>query len=364
MASIDVRELPGTEVVTVVEGAGFFPVVVTLEGNELLAVLRGGAAHVGIKGRLEAVRSSDGGRTWSEPVTVADSWRDDRNPAVGVASDGTVVCAYTWQASYEADGTWNESLNIVDTRIVLSHDGGRTWVDDTGIELGPLEGGSPFGKIRDIDGTLYMPHWGLPDNPLMGHAEGTPKIETATYPSYFLRSTDCGRSWGDPILVCLGGSEADFLVLPSGEWLFAARTDTEEATDTFHSSDAGRTWRHTTKAADANEHPPDLTLLGNGWVLMTFGHRHPPFGVQGIVSKDGGHTWDSRRLIFDDGLARADSGYPSTVRLDDGRLVTLFYAAGEYAAGHVPTPRDACDMVDVLCRAVCCDEDSIIDALG
>ena len=56
MASIDMRELPGTEVATVAEGAGFFPVVVTLEGNELLAVLRARAvrrrlAFLSISGR-------------------------------------------------------------------------------------------------------------------------------------------------------------------------------------------------------------------------------------------------------------------------------------------------------------------------
>jgi hypothetical protein len=106
------------------------------------------------------------------------------------------------------------------------------------------------------------------------------------------------------------------------------------------------------------EHPPDLTLLSNGWILLIFGHRHPPFGVQGIVSKDGGYTWEPRRLLFEDRLFGGDIGYPSTARLADGRLITLFYSAGSEETPHAPY-----DAIEVFCRAVCCDEQALIEAL-
>ena len=59
---------------------------------------------------------------------------------------------------------------------------------------------------------------------------------------------------------------------------------------------------------------------------MVFGVRHEPHGVQGLVSRDGGRSWDKRRLVLCDDLGPNDLGYPSTVRLGD-RLVTAYYCA-------------------------------------
>ena len=78
---IDVAALSGSQRTTVIEGQGYFPVIAAAPSGNLLVVLRGGAPHMGLGGRLDAVRSTDGGRTWTSPVTIADSERDDRNPA-------------------------------------------------------------------------------------------------------------------------------------------------------------------------------------------------------------------------------------------------------------------------------------------
>lgn len=358
MNAVDVRHLPGTEVLTVAEGEGYFPVVAALGERELLAVFRGGTGHLGIRGRLDLVRSTDGGHTWSPPLMVVDSERDDRNPALGVAADGTIVMAYHWQGSYTAEGKWDSSINKVDTRLIRSHDGGQTWTDDEFLNYVPLNGASPFGKIRDIDGTLLMPIYG---GPTIGAPEKAVRLAPSTCPTYLLRSTDKGRTWGDPTLLALGLNEADLLPLPSGEWLLAARSEQpdEQAIYALHSPDAGRTWRLTGRVTEAAEHPPDLTLLSNGWILLTFGHRHLPFGLQGMISKDGGYTWEPRRLVFEDQLFGRDSGYPSTARLADGRLITLFYAAGNKETPHAPY-----EAIEVCCRAVCYDEKALVGALA
>ena len=65
----------------------------------MLAVIRGGAAHIGVKGRLDLVRSTDGGKTWSPPWTAIDGSLDDRNPAIGQLKDGAVVLAYAVAAT-------------------------------------------------------------------------------------------------------------------------------------------------------------------------------------------------------------------------------------------------------------------------
>ena len=57
---------------------------------------------------------------------------------------------------------------------------------------------------------------------------------------------------------------------------------------------------------------------------MSYGHRRPPFGNQARVSLDGGRTWSEPVVISGDGLG-GDLGYPSTVELGDGSLLTVWY---------------------------------------
>ena len=353
---LDVRLLPGTHSIDALVGEGYFPVITCLGGAELLVAYRCGAAHMGLGGRLDVGRSLDGGLTWSAPMTVADSERDDRNPALGLAPDGTLVLAYHWQGSYDEDGAWKPELGRVDTRVVFSADGGHTWTGDELIDYTPINGASPFGKIFTADGVLHMLIYG--GSPLCQPGDGTVRVGPATTPTYILRSTDNGRTWGDPTLVAMGLNESDVAILPDGRWLFVARSEnrSEQALYACVSEDGGYTWRGTGRVTDAMEHPPDITLLSNGWLLMLFGRRHPPFGVEGLISRDGGATWDDRRLVINDSLPGADIGYPSTARLEDGRLVTAYYTAG--------TAEKQWEMfraADVACKVVSYDESSLID---
>ena len=355
---VDIRDLPGTTVTDVVRGQGYFPVIAGLGGQECVVVLRGGAGHMGLGGRLDSVRSTDGGTTWEAPVTIVDSERDDRNPALGVAADSTLVLAYHWQGSYGADGKWDPDNRRVDTRLVYSGDRGGTWHGDTLLDFTALNGASPFGKIRrDEEGVLHMPIYG--GGPALPGL--TPGVRTgdANSGTYVLRSTDNGVRWSDPILVAVGLNEADLLVLRDGEWLFAARSEKrdEQAIYTCRSADGGSTWTDLQKVTDRSEHPPDLTLLAGGDVLLTFGCRNAPFGVQGLLSRDRGRTWGDRRLLFADDLPGTDIGYPSTVRLDNGRLITVFYSAGT-----PEQPSNAYEAVSAFCRAVCYDEEAVLSA--
>ena len=52
--------------------------------------------------------------------------------------------------------------------------------------------------------------------------------------------------------------------------------------------------------------------------------RRPPFGNQARISRDGGASWSGPLTISADG-AGGDLGYPSTVQLADGSLVTVWY---------------------------------------
>jgi hypothetical protein len=57
---------------------------------------------------------------------------------------------------------------------------------------------------------------------------------------------------------------------------------------------------------------------------MSYGHRRKPFGNQARLSTDNGKTWGEPILLSGDGKG-GDLGYPSTVELEDGTLLTVWY---------------------------------------
>ena len=334
MNVLDIRHLDGTTVHTAAAGQGYFPVVAATEGDELLAILRGGAPHMGLGGRLDCVRSADGGVTWTDPVTITDSERDDRNPALGFNADGVAILGYHWQGSYDEDGEWAPQKGPTDTRVVRSSDGGITWSEDLKLNWLPLNGTSPFGKIRrDSEGTLYMPVYGV-SHPL-GADHSTPSVAPATCPTCLLRSNDGGDTWADPMTVAVGLNEADLLVISDNDWLFAARSENrdEQAIYTLRSTDRGHSWSQPVRVTDGKEHPPDLTLLSDGSVLLIYGRRHPAYGLDARISRDRGHTWSDTIIRFATDLPGTDIGYPSTARLSDSTLVTLYYEANDSETG-------------------------------
>jgi hypothetical protein len=89
------------------------------------------------------------------------------------------------------------------------------------------------------------------------------------------------------------------------------------------STDGGRTWSmpHSIGVWGLPSH---LLRLKDGRLLMTYGHRRAPLGNQARVSGDGGQTWSEPILISQDGIT-GDLGYPSTVELDDGTLLSVWY---------------------------------------
>jgi hypothetical protein len=306
----------------VTKGLGYFPVAVRLDNGDVLAVVRGGAAHVGVKGRLDMVRSTNEGKSWSAPWTVVDDPLDDRNPALGQLRDGTIVLAYAVASGYDESGLKfkgrREDRVFDGVYLVFSSDRGRTWtkpVRDPAIHQFYWGKGhvSPYGKIVQLpDGTVLM-------------AVYFEFFDSRGNESYVFRSGDGGRTWGQPTLLGEHFNETGLVRLRDGRLLAAMRSEKGGHIAVIESADQGRTWSKPSQVTADNEHPADLIQLRSGRVVMVYGQRNAPRGAHAMVSPDG-RTWGgAQRVVLADTALNTDCGYPSSVEIGGGRVLTLYY---------------------------------------
>ena len=304
------------------KGLGYFPVAIPLKNGDVLAVIRGGAAHIGVKGRLDLIRSSDGGKTWSAPWTVVDGELDDRNPAMGQLKDGTIVLSYAIASGYDASGlrfSAKRSDRVFDgVYLVFSKDNGKTWskpVRDPAIYNFYVNKGhiSPYGKIIQLpDGTAVM-------------AVYFEFFDHRGNQSYIFRSKDGGRTWGDPTLLGEHYNETGILQMKDGRMLAAMRSEKGGHIAIIESTDQGKTWTKPNQITADSEHPADRSQLRDGRVVMVFGERNAPRGVHAMVSRDG-RTWDkTKHIVLADDAPNGDCGYPSSVEVSKGKVVTVYY---------------------------------------
>ncbi len=306
---------------TVTTGVGYFPVAIPLKNGDVLAVIRGGAAHIGVKGRLDLVRSSDKGKTWSAPWTAVDGEFDDRNPAMGQLADGTIVLAYAIASGYDESGLRfpSREKRVFDgVYLVFSKDNGKTWskpVRDAAIHNFYANKGlvSPYGKIVQLkDGTVLM-------------AVYFEFFDERKNESYMFRSKDGGKTWGEPVRLGEHMNETGIAVLRDGRVLAALRSEKGANLSISESKDQGRTWSKPVQVTADSEHPADLIQLRDGRVLMVFGERNAPRGVHALISADG-RTWDNAKpIVLADDAPNGDCGYPSSVEVEKGKIVTLYY---------------------------------------
>ena len=59
-------------------------------------------------------------------------------------------------------------------------------------------------------------------------------------------------------------------------------------------------------------------------LISTYGYRKAPYGERVMLSYDGGETWQ-KDYVLDDTAPSGDLGYPATVELKDGSLLTVYY---------------------------------------
>ncbi|MBP5639135.1 MAG: exo-alpha-sialidase [Victivallales bacterium] len=326
-------------------------------------------AHCCPWGRSVIIKSSDNGETWTEPVVVNNTPLDDRD--AGIVSLGGQRLALTWfnsdslriwQKFKDAyTGKWDEDhadggaiLEAMDDDTVRQNLGSFLRVSLDGEYWGPVKRvpvTTPHGFIVLKDSSwLYLGKlWRVPTaEEKTCRGEGLPVVA--------YRSTDEGNSWiqlgsvpGTATPECGGDFieqsgrllnhvkfpdtvkpdydgiyfEPHVVELDNGELLGAVRYQYPYKTCLTRSTDGGRTWSPLVDCG-INGVPPHFLRHSSGAIICAFGYRSEPRGQRAKVSTDNGYTWGDDIILRDDGPS-PDLGYPASVELDDGSILTIYY---------------------------------------
>ena len=325
--------LPEAEFNVAVDNGGLWPVLTVLPGGEIVAAVYDHPSHGYGNGNIELWASTDGGSLWKRRSTVSDHEQNPgyvrMNHAIGRNKSGDLVALV---AGYREE----RRPPRLPLQVCISNDSGHTWKRH---EVDCKDAGAFGNIVLGEDGTLSAAIY-QKDSPEEGK----------DLSAYIYRSKDNGQTWSDRTLIRTRSNETALLRCRNGRWLAAVRLQatihstedmlylhTDQPVHLLTSGDEGRTWSTGRQVSFPSQHPGHLLELDNGYLILSCGTRIPGlFGVVLRYSTDGGESW-SEQVPLISISEPSDCGYPSSVQLQDGTIVTAFYYGPKVTAEY-PLP--------------------------
>lgn len=330
---------------------GYFgwPTAARLQDGRIAVAASGfRVGHVCPFGKLVVSYSDDEGETYTAPAPVIDTVLDDRDGGiVPFGKTGVMVTSFNNTVGFQRkcakglsgairsyfDGyldtvSQEEQDKFLGATFKFSNDCGKTFGELYKSPITSPHGPCvlPDGRLLWVGRTFSAEDSQLPTDGIkayivntdgtmeyVGEIENIPEIDGVKNP-----------------LSC----EPHAIVLDDGTVLAHIRVQNYVGTGIFtiyqsESHDFGKTWSKPVRILEKmGGAPSHLFKHSSGMLIATYGYRCSPCGIKAMFSRDNGKSWDTGYDIYVTDVTDKpyDLGYPATVELKDGSLLTVFYA--------------------------------------
>ena len=324
--------------------AAFPSVIKRSNGEYILAFRRApdrkifgerGSNHVDPNSYLVMMRSKDGINWPKQPeLLYAYPFGGSQDPCLLQLRDGTILCAsYSWvfprpDAKFKSPHFTTGGAVFNGGYIVRSVDGGKTWgqpiypphvADDiTFSAVGkPLPA---FNRGAFYEGKKGQVYW------VVAAIDRTSPLKNS---NHLLVSYDKGLSWKYMSTVAkhdsISFSETSVYETPKGDIVAFMRTEFyDDNACIARSKDGGKTF--TWEKMGFKGHPLAMVRLRDNRVLLTYGYRHPPYGIRArILNAECTDYATSKEFVIRDDGGNRDLGYSWPVLLSNNRVLVTYY---------------------------------------
>lgn len=325
-----------------------WPTVARLK-NGVIAVGSSGnrLRHICPFGKAMISFSYDDGATFTHPTPVIDTPLDDRDCGLApFGKSGLIVTSFNntvafqrrqlkmtasndeYIKAYLDTVTPGEEAKYLGSEYVISRDNGVTFGE---VKKAPVT--SPHGPCETCDGRVIY----------VGRAYAASDSRSDTDLIHCAEMDENGdfRVIGTVPPIYVGGQKAmscepHAICLADGTLVCHIRVqsypDVQLGLFTVfqtESTDGGVTWSEPRQLlGDKGGAPAHLMMHSSGVLVSVYGYREAPYGIRAALSRDGGKTWQTDLDVLPE-ASSPDLGYPSSVELSDGSILTVYYVRPE-----------------------------------
>ena len=329
-----------------------WPTVAVDDDGVLYAIFSGNRVnHIDTLSKTLLCKSYDNGETWSLPIVVNDSYLDDRDAGIVYLGEKKFLISYfTHDVDYYL-GRWNslmvrpmspaEKIMVLGALEVYREVPQKA--EDYGSFIRITEDGfntiskpykipvsTPHGPILLKDGGIGY----------LGKEMHNENSDIASDTLFYFKSEDEGKTFNKVGEISIPNDmdltqfhEPHVVEYESGKLFGVYRAHNAKNPDLrttmffTSSNDGGKTWE-TLRPSGIDGLPPHLTLLKDGRILLTYSRRNEPNQIEAVISSDGGKTFGETIVVetFPKHAYEGDFGYPASVELKDGSILTVYYA--------------------------------------
>jgi len=276
-------------------------------------------------------RSSDGGKTWTDPVfTWKWKWDDDEHWA---GSDPSLIVDSKAKKIFLFYNVWESKKNhgVFQFFVQESSDNGKTWSKPRDISRDIAFPGWPFGKKQGEGGFIF-----ITSGSGIQTKDGT-LLHTIVHVgdgNALFGSPDHGKTWkpyGKPVK---NGDECKVVELPDGSWMINSRW--RGGGRQIHvTKDKGATWESRyDKTLEDPQCNAQIMRVGDALLFSNCKSPNRRALLHMRTSYDSGKTWTDGVCIEPNGAA-----YSDITVLPDGNIGVVYEGAGYGTINYTTVPR-------------------------